>query len=90
MYIGIYNNKNSYYNYFSKFKFSTKSSPDFVDFYSAHKFIDPDWLTWFIGFSEGDGGLHINKNSCLFGLTQSEESIFPRTDAPLQEGLAFL
>ena len=23
-----------------------------------HKFIDPHWLQWFIGFTEGDGGFY--------------------------------
>ena len=39
----------SCYNFLNKSKFSTKSSFNFDDFYSAHKFIDPDGLTWFIG-----------------------------------------
>ena len=47
----------------------------FSDFYAIHKFIDPNWLTWFIGFSEGDGGLHTYNNNCIFGLTQKEEII---------------
>ena len=40
-----------------------------------HKYIDPNWLFWFIGFSEGDGGIHVYNNSFIFGLTQREEGI---------------
>lgn len=78
MYIGI-KFKHCCYNYynFNLSKFSTKSPSKFDEFYSAHKYIDPNWLTWFIGFTEGDGGLHCYKysKSCLFGLTQKEEPI---------------
>ena len=48
---------------------------NFDDFYSAHKYVDPNWLTWFIGFSEGNGGLHTYNNNLIFGLTQKEEPI---------------
>ena len=65
------------YNYINNSKFSTKSLSNFDDFYSVHKYIDPEWLTWFIGFTEGDGGLHTfnNNKSCVLGLTQKEEDI---------------
>ena len=89
-YIGI-NFKHCYYNYFNKSKFSTKSSFDFQDFYSVHKYIDPNWLTWFIGFTEGDGGLHTynNNKSCLFGLTQKEESILQEVKSVLGFGKVY-
>lgn len=74
MYLGI-KYKQSCYNYFYISEFSTKSLLNFKDFYSVHKHIDPDWLTWFIGFTEGDGGLHTYNRSCLFGITQKEEDI---------------
>jgi hypothetical protein len=50
MYIGI-KFKHCCYNYynFNLSKFSTKSPSKFDEFYSAHKYIDPNWLTWFIG-----------------------------------------
>lgn len=59
---------------------------NFDDFYSVHKYIDPNWLTWFIGFSEGDGGLHTYNKSCIFGLTQNEEDIFQEIIAVLGFG----
>ena len=90
-YIGI-KFKHCCYNYynFNLSKFSTfwpianqaeeKSPSKFDEFYSAHKYIDPNWLTWFIGFTVGDGGLHCYKysKSCLFGLTQKEEPIYKK------------
>lgn len=68
----------------------------FDDFYSvlhaaAHKKIDPDWLTWFIGFTEGDGGLHTynNNRSCLFGITQKEEDILLEIQTTLGFGKVY-
>lgn len=37
--------------------------------------IDDNWLTWFIGFSEGDGALLRQKNQLKFVLTQKEGKI---------------
>lgn len=37
--------------------------------------LDPDWLRWFIGFSEGDGYIGINDNIPVFVLTQKESKI---------------
>ncbi len=37
--------------------------------------LDPNWLGWFIGFSEGDGYLGINENVPVFVLTQKESKI---------------
>ena len=62
---------------------------NFDDFYSAHKYIDPNWLTWFIGFSEGDGGLHTYDKRCIFGLTQKEESILQEILAVLDFGKVY-
>jgi hypothetical protein len=58
---------------------------------SAHKYIDPNWLTWFIGFTEGDGGLHCYKysKSCLFGLTQKEEPILQEIQSVLGFGKVY-
>lgn len=87
-YIGI-NFKHCCYNYFSSASFGTKSSSNFDDFYSAHKYIDPIWLTWFIGFSEGDGGLHTYNNNCIFGLTQKEEAILQEINSVLGFGRVY-
>ena len=56
-----------------------------------HKYIDPNWLTWFIGFTEGDGGLHTfnNDKSCLFGLTQKEEDILLEVQSTLGFGKVY-
>jgi hypothetical protein len=92
MYIGI-KFKHCCYNYynFNLSKFSTKSPSKFDEFYSAHKYIDPNWLTWFIGFTEGDGGLHCYKysKSCLFGLTQKEEPILQEIQSVLGFGKVY-
>lgn len=57
-------------------KNSSSNISNFSDFYSHHFFVDPDWLTWFIGFTEGDGSIITDKNGRLFFvLTQNEESI---------------
>lgn len=40
-----------------------------------NKKISTEWLTWFIGFSEGDGAILTNKNSPRFVLTQKEGAI---------------
>jgi len=72
------------YNYFNRSKFSTKSFSS-----KADKYIDPDWLTWFIGFTEGDGGLHTNKKSCIFGLTQKEEYILQEIKSVLGFGRVY-
>lgn len=37
--------------------------------------IDPNWLNWFIGFTEGDGALLNYKNQLRFVLTQKEGDI---------------
>jgi len=43
---------------------------------SGNNFISDDWLTWFIGFSEGDGAFLTGKDKRLrFVLTQKEVSI---------------
>lgn len=90
MYIGI-KFQHCCYNYLNLSKFSTKSSSNFDDFYSAQKYIDPNWLTWFIGFTEGDGGLHTfnNNKSCLFGLTQKEEPILQEIQSVLGFGRVY-
>lgn len=73
-------------------KFSTKSSSNFDDFYSAHKYIDPNWLTWFIGFTEGDGGLHTYGRNFIFGLAgpQKEEPILQEIQSVLGFGKVYL
>jgi hypothetical protein len=62
---------------------------NFDSFYSCHKYIDPNWLSWFIGFSEGDGGLHSSNGYCLFGLTQNEESILREIERVLGFGRVY-
>lgn len=50
---------------------------NFRNLYSQYNNISDDWLTWFIGFSEGDGALLYNKNNnqLSFILTQKESYI---------------
>lgn len=84
-------NSNNYCcNYFNKSKFSTKSSSNYDDFYSTHRYIDPNWLSWFIGFTEGDGGLHTyNNKSFIFGLTQKEDDILLEIQSVLGFGRVY-
>lgn len=42
---------------------------------NINKKISTEWLTWFIGFSEGDGAILTTKNSPRFVLTQKEGAI---------------
>ena len=45
-------------------------------FYNQHFYIDPNWLQWFIGFAEGDGGIFTDKNDYIsFVITQNESKI---------------
>jgi hypothetical protein len=53
-----------------------KESFNFNTFYLHHKFIDPKWLQWFIGFVEGDGGLYTRiRGRMSFIITQYEKAI---------------
>ena len=54
-----------------------------------YRYIDPNWLTWFIGFTEGDGALDTYNKSCLFGLTQKEESILQEVHSVLGFGKVY-
>lgn len=51
----------------------------------SNKLISNDWLTWFIGFSEGDGAILITKGKPRFVLTQKEGAILHQ----VQEVLGF-
>jgi hypothetical protein len=48
--------------------------------------ISNDWLSWFIGFSEGDGAFLNYKNTCSFVITQKEEAILHHIQNVLQVG----
>lgn len=37
---------------------------------------DPNWLGWFVGFSEGDGYFGINEGKPVFVLTQKNQKFF--------------
>ena len=37
--------------------------------------ISDNWLSWFIGFTEGDGAFSTYRNSCSFVITQKEDAI---------------
>lgn len=51
----------------------------------SNKLISNEWLTWFIGFSEGDGAILTTKGSARFVLTQKEGTILYH----IQEVLGF-
>ena len=40
-------------------------------------------MTWFIGFSEGDGSLFVYKDRCYFTIGQKEESILQEIQSVL-------
>jgi hypothetical protein len=52
----------------------------------SNKQIRNEWLTWFIGFSEGDGAILINKGKALFVLTQKEGAILHHVQEVLNFG----
>lgn len=51
---------------FNAFRLLTKISSDQISV---------EWLTWFIGFTEGDGAILLAKNQPYFVITQKEEKI---------------
>jgi hypothetical protein len=51
----------------------------------SNKLISNEWLTWFIGFSEGDGAILTTKGKARFVLTQKEGAILYH----IQEVLGF-
>ena len=44
------------------------------------------WLAWFVGFSEGDGGILITKGKARFFLTQKEDTILQLVQEVLEFG----
>lgn len=49
---------------------------NFEEFYKKHKNIDPNWLQWFIRFTEGDGSIYSDKSGGIqFIITQNENKI---------------
>ena len=61
---------------FSSSETTCKKYFNFTSFYEKFNLnIDPKFLEWFIGFSEGDGALLLNKNQPRFVLTQKEGDI---------------
>jgi len=53
----------------------------------SNKIISNDWLTWFIGFSEGDGAILITKGKPRFVLTQKEGAILHHIQKVLGFGI---
>jgi LAGLIDADG endonuclease len=51
------------------------ASFNFTEFYKAHKYIEANWLEWFIGFVEGDGGIYTHNGRLSFVITQDESAI---------------
>ena len=46
-----------------------------------------DWLSWFIGFVEGDGAILVHKARCQFVLTQKHDAILHEIRETLQIGV---
>lgn len=68
----------------SFFKFETFYKI-YNNYYNTNKKISKDWLTWFIGFSEGDGAILTFNDRLKFVLTQKEGAILYH----IQEVLGF-
>lgn len=65
-----------------------KGSFNFNNFYLVHKYIDTNWLEWFIGFVEGDGGLYTRSNGRLYlVVTQQEQKILRHIQSILGFGV---
>lgn len=67
-----------------------ETSFNFTNFRKYEKYsykISDNWLSWFIGFAEGDGAFLTYKNSCTFVLTQKEEAILHHIKDILQIGM---
>jgi len=62
-----------------------KTSFDFTSFYQNYKFIDPRWLEWFIGFTEGDGAILESKGRLSFVIGQKDVGVLYH----IQEVLGF-
>ena len=90
MYIGI-KFKHCCYNYFNLSKISKKSSSKFYEFYSAHKYIDPNWLSCSQGLRkvlEDYIAINIVK-VCLLGLTQKGRTYFKEIQSVLGFGKVY-
>jgi hypothetical protein len=68
----------SFFNYEAFYKI-------YNSYYNTNKEISKDWLTWFIGFSEGDGAILTFNDRLKFVLTQKEGAILYH----IQEVLGF-
>jgi len=47
---------------------------------------DNDWLSWFIGFVEGDGSIYISNNRCYFVITQKDPLVLHEIKNTLKFG----
>lgn len=55
--------------------------------YFKHQFCrDDNWLSWFVGFSEGDGAILEHKGKCQFVLTQKDHRILDHICESLKIG----
>lgn len=63
-----------------------EGSFDFTSFWNHHKYIDPGWLQWFIGFTEGDGAILESKGRLSFVIAQKDVGVLYH----IQEVLGFL
>lgn len=72
--IMLFSNK---FNMLSSDKINTLSFDKFNTLYKNkyNTTLDPNWLGWFVGFSEGDGYFGINEGKPVFVLTQKESKI---------------
>lgn len=55
--------------------------------YNFKNFIDPHWLTWFIGFSEGNGYIGAYNNNQRFAITQKDGALLYDIQEKLNMGL---
>lgn len=80
--------ENLYTNSLRNFSETTcDTSRNFETFNKLNKkIISNEWLTWFIGFSEGDGAILTTKGKARFVLTQKEDTILHHIQEVLEFG----
>jgi hypothetical protein len=62
-----------------------EGSFNFTSFWKHHKYLDPGWLQWFIGFTEGDGAILESKGRLSFVIAQKDVGVLYH----IQEVLGF-
>jgi hypothetical protein len=67
-----------------------EESFDFKKFYEHFKWIDSNWLEWFIGFTEGDGSILESNNRLYFVITQKDTNVLYHIQSVLGFGKVYV